>query len=324
MYYLTLGSLWKNENDYAIDFIKYHRKIGVEHFVIFNNADENDYSLEDLLKNEKDVEVIRFNPKVKQLHQEAWGKLIEYNQNKTKWLVLIDCDQALVPVKKSDVKEILKDYEEFACLQINWKSFGSSFQETRLPGSVYERFLYRAEADVIYNVHTQFICQPARTLGEKTPEPHYALFPEGEFSVNTNKERISADKIVELNPNTPLSFNVPPLYDVLYINHYTNKSKEEWLIKNNKGRADIIGEKIPSTQFDEYESVCNSVKDLDALKIWNYNKYLLELIKDKSKSLGAMLIAWENGYAESSIDIIRSLEQEIKDLSLELKKALND
>lgn len=271
MRYLTIGTLWKNENTYAIDFIKYHRKVGVEHFIIFNNADDGDFSLEELLIDEKDVEIVRFAPQVKQLHQEAWGQLIGYNQGKTKWLALIDADQALVPVKINDVKEVLKNYEQFACLQINWHSFGSSWHEKKEPGSVYERFLMRGEDNCIYNSHTQFICQPDRTLAVKTMEPHYALFPEGEFAVNTNKERISTEKIVALNPNTPLSFNIPPLHDILWCAHYTNKSKEEWVIKNNKGRADIIGEKMPTNQFDEYEAQCNCVIESRVLDIWKIN-----------------------------------------------------
>lgn len=269
MRYLTVGTLWKNENDYALDFIKYHRIVGVEHFVIFNNANENDYSLEELLKNEKDVEVIRFAPTVKQLHQEAWGAQIGYNQGKTKWLALIDADQALVPVKTDDVKQVLRDYEEFAVLQLNWHSFGSSWHENKMPGSLYERFLLRGEDHCIYNAHTQFICQPHRTLPIKTPEPHYALLPEGEIAVNTNKEIISDTKIVGLNLNTPLSFNIPPLHDIMWVAHYTNKSKQEWIIKNNKGRADIIGERMPFNQFDEYEQACNAVPEKRVLELWN-------------------------------------------------------
>lgn len=269
MKYLTVGTLWKNENYYALDFIRYHRVVGVEHFVIFNNAESYDFSLEELLKNEKDVEIIRFSPQVQQLHQEAWGQLIQFNQNKTKWLALIDADQCLVPVKTDDVREVLKDYEDYASLQINWKAFGSSYQEVKLPGSVYERFLLCGTPNNIYNYHTQFICQPNRTLPIKVNEPHYPLLPPGEISVNTNKEEISADKVIGLNPNTPLSFNVPTLHDVLWVAHYTNKSKEEWIFKNSKGRADIIGEKMPFNQFDEYEYVCNMDREERVLKLWD-------------------------------------------------------
>ena len=272
MKYLTVGSLWKNEHDYALDFLKYHRYVGVEHFVIFIDDIPGDFSLENLLKNESDVEIVRFSSPDKQLHQTVWGELIKRSQGKTKWLALIDADQCLVPVQTDDIRNILKEYENFACLQLNWKAFGSSFQEYKATGSVYERFLLCAETNSTYNYPTQFICQPDRTFPIKVIEPHYALLPLGEIAVNTNKEEISKDKVVAMNSNTPLSFNVPPLHNIMWIAHYTNKSKEEWIIKNNRGRADIIGQKMPFSQFDEYESECNSFKEERVLELWNKAK----------------------------------------------------
>lgn len=266
MKYLTLGSCLKKEESYIVDFVKYHRSVGVEKFVFF---DREYFPLYELIGKEPDVEIIHFPPGNENIHQEAWGQLIKYNQGKTKWLALIDADQALVPVKTNDVKDVLRDYEDFASLQINWRAFGSSFQEKRLPGSVYERFLMTGNDDCIYNTVTQFICQPDRTLPIKVKEPHYPLLPHGEISVNTDKIEIQVNKKALLNPSTPLSFNEPALYDVLWVAHYTNKSKEEWLVKNARGRADIYGAKMPTTQFDEYEVICNSKKETRVLELWN-------------------------------------------------------
>lgn len=268
-HYLTVGTLWKNEDSYAEDFLDYHKSVGVDHIVIF---DREYYNLNKLIGYRHDVDIVHFPEGNGNDHMEAWGKLIKYNQGKTQWLALIDADQCLVPTQIDSVKDILKNYEEFAALQINWRSFGSGGQETRINSPLYTRFVDTCEDQEIYNFHTQTICQPDRVLPIKTKEPHYVLFPEGEFAVNTNKERISENKVIDLNPNTPLSFNVPALHDILYVNHYTNKSKEEWLIKNSKGRADIPGMKMPIEQFEQYESVCNVKKDYRAFQLWE--KYI--------------------------------------------------
>jgi len=265
MKYLTVGSLLKNEESYMLDFIKYHRHVGVEHFVFF---DRDLIPLTKLLANEPDVEIHHFPEIPGNNHQEAWGQLIQQNKSKTKWLALIDADQALVPVKTNDVREILKDYEEFASLQCNWKAFGSSNSVLRHSGSVYQRFTLTSNPDSIYNAHTQFICQPDRTLGKKTEEPHYPILPDGEISVNTNKEEIDSTKSFNLNPNTPRSFNIPALHDVLWVAHYTNKSFEEFMTKNAKGRADVLGMTMPLRQFDEYEAVCNTHKETRAIELW--------------------------------------------------------
>lgn len=265
MNYLTLGSCTKHEESYIVDFIKYHRHVGVERFVFL---DREYHPLYELIGKEPDVEIIHFPETPENIHMEGWGKLIRHCKGKTKWLACIDLDQALVPVKTHDLREVLKDYEDFASLQCNWHTFGSSKLETRDPGSVYERFLLRGQSNVVYDLHTQFICQPDRTLGEKTKEPHYPLLPEGEISVNTNKEPIDPNKEVSLNPGSPLSFNYPALHDVMWIAHYTNKSKEEFINKNNKGRADIHGAKMPMNQFEEYDLWCNEVREERVLELW--------------------------------------------------------
>jgi glycosyl transferase family 2 len=264
MRFLTLGSCLKQEEAYILDFIKYHRYIGVQHFIFL---DREYFKLKELLKNEPDVEILFFPETVANNHQEAWGQLIAYNQNKTKYLALIDADQALVPVKSDNICEILSDYD-FASIQLNWKTFGSSYKLKKESGSVYERFLLCCSKDSQYSLPTQFICQPDRVLPIKTEEPHYPQLPKGELSINTNKQIIDSNKKIPMNPARPLIFNSPPLFDVMWVAHYSNKSKEEWLFKNAKGRADIIGTKIHTTQFDEYDKECNMEREERVLQLW--------------------------------------------------------
>src|SRR5271165_1416952 len=122
MRYLTLGSCLKNEEAYMMDFIKYHRYVGVEHFVFL---DRGFTELSNLLKEEKDVEIHHFPDIPVNIHAEGWAKLIGMNQGKTKWLALIDADQVLVPVKTDSVVDVMKNYEAYASLQCNWHTFGS-------------------------------------------------------------------------------------------------------------------------------------------------------------------------------------------------------
>ncbi len=254
MTYLTLGSCLKNEEPYMMDFIKYHRYVGVEKFVFF---DREFHPLSKLLANEPDVEIIHFPDVPENVHAEGWAKLILHNRWKTKWLALIDADQVLVPVKTNDVKEILKNYEEFASLQCNWHTFGSGGHINKGEGSLYERFLMRAVSNAGINAHTQFICQPDRTLPIRTKDPHHPQLPDHEVSVNTNKSRV-------IGP-----FSNPPLHDTLWIAHYISKSKEEWAIKNAKGRADIFGQKMPFDLFDHHDTFCNAEKEERVLQLWN-------------------------------------------------------
>lgn len=253
MTYLTLGSCLKNEEPYMKDFVKYHRHVGVERFVFF---DREYHKLKDMFKNDPDVEIHHFPDVPENVHAIAWANLIGINKGKTKWLALIDADQVLVPALTTDVKDILRNYEQFASVQCNWHTFGSSGHLTNTGEPLYERFLMRAESNAGINNHTQFICQPDRTLAERTHDPHHPRLPSGEQSVNTNQHPV-------VGP-----FNAPPLHNMLWIAHYISKSKEEWDIKNAKGRADIFGQKMPYDLFVEHDKFCNAVKETRVLELW--------------------------------------------------------
>lgn len=255
MDYLTIGTCWKDEHDYALDFVKYHKAVGVQKFIIFDQSDDFN-KIHDMFKSDPDVETVHFPRNPQNLHADAWGKLVGMGKNRTKWLALIDADQAIVPVKTNDIKDVLKNYEEFASLQCNWHTFGSSGHAEKENGSLYERFLMRAAPGEGINNHTQFICQPDRTLAERTNDPHHPRLPSNEQSVNTNKSPVHGP------------FNTPSLHDIMYIAHYINKSKAEWAIKNSRGRADIFGQKMPFHLFDEQDKACNAEKEERVLDLW--------------------------------------------------------
>lgn len=251
--YLTVGCCLKGEESYILDFIAYHRAVGVERFVFL---DRDYHPLHRMLDGQPNIVVLHYPEGQGRVHAQAWADLIFYNKAKTRWLALIDADQALVPVKTNDVREALHDYEGFASLQINWHAFGSGGAKVREPGSVYERFTRRANPGEPCNEHTQFICQPEHTLAERTDDPHHPKLPLGAVSVNTNKQPLDGP------------FNVPPLHDVLWVAHYINKSREEWEIKNAKGRCDIAGEAMPQNIWDEYEAIANAEDELRVLELW--------------------------------------------------------
>lgn len=256
MNYLTVASCTKNEEEYIIPFIRLGRFLGVQRFVFWDRTFE---PLNTLLNKQDfpDVEIIHFPESPHNVHAIAWAQAIRHTARTTKWLACLDLDQMLIPVKTDNICDILKNYEEYASLQCNWHTFGSGGQERREPGTLFERFLMRAVSQEGVNNHTQFICQPARARAERTDDPHHCKLQPNQISVNTNK------KIVQ-GP-----FNIPPLHDTMWVAHYINKSKEEFITKNNKGRADIFGAKMPFNIFDAHEAIGNAEKEERVLELWN-------------------------------------------------------
>lgn len=255
-HYLTVASCTKHEEEYIIPFIRLGRFLGVSKFMFWDRTFE---PLNSLLnkKDFPDVEIIHFPESPNNVHAIAWAEAIKRNTGKTHWLACIDLDQMLVPVKTNNICEVLKEYEQYASVQCNWHTFGSSGKEKREDGTLFERFLLRAKSQEGVNNHTQFICQPHRALAQRTDDPHHCKLKRGEVSVNTNKTVISGP------------FNIPPLHDTMFVAHYINKSKEEFIIKNNKGRADIFGQKMPFDLFDAHDAIANVEREERVLELWN-------------------------------------------------------
>jgi len=256
--YLTIGTLWKDEDSYAKDFVHYHRSIGVQRFVIY----DREYNrIHDMFRDDADVFVKHFPDNEFNIHSTAWAGLLNDCQSRsmypTKWLALIDADEVLVPVKTDDMKKVLKDYEDFAALQLNWHTFGSGGADEREAGSLYERFTMRAAPWEGINTHTQTIAQPDRCKAIKTADPHHVFVSDGEMAVNTRKDRV-------IGP-----FSKAPAHDIAWVGHYITKSRAEWAIKNAKGRADIWLEKMPFDMYEQHNSIANAEKEERVLELWN-------------------------------------------------------
>lgn len=256
--YLTIVSCIKDEESYIVDFVKYHRYVGVDKFIFFDRGTE----VKHLFSGDADIEITHF-PEPG-LQAEAFSEGIIRTKNQTFWAAFIDIDQALVPQTHNNVKEVLKDYESFASLQINWATFGSSGKEIRTIGSLYERFLMKAkdvggtinEDGYKYNPNyvTQSIVQPTRVIPSWI-DPHHPVLKKNEIAVNENKIKVDG----------PFC---EPSYKKLWCAHYYTKSKEEWAIKNAKGRADIRGRKIPFNIYEQYNEFCNAIEENRVLELW--------------------------------------------------------
>ena len=121
-------------------------------------------------------------------------------------------------------------------LGINWRCFGSGGQDTYEDKPVIERFTLRPE---IYkpNDHVKSIIRLDQRIYVGN-DPHYFNC---EFGTLGEKGNILSDAF------SPHSSNV------FCINHYLTKSKEEYLEKRGRGRADILKEEdiFDWTTFDE-------------------------------------------------------------------------
>jgi hypothetical protein len=128
---LTVVSFFRNTAPYLKEWIEYHHMVGVDHFLLYNDASTDNW--EELLKPYIDsglVEVFYW-PKNGPLWQKTQRAAFRDGLTRTKgvstWVALIDQDEFLFPKRDKTVTKCLrKYYSECQAVYINWRNFGTS------------------------------------------------------------------------------------------------------------------------------------------------------------------------------------------------------
>ena len=217
----------KNEAAYLLEWIAYHRAIGADHFLIYNNdsTDETPQILQCLDKSGI-ITYVEWPSQPNCNNQlEAYRDACKRLDGKCEWVAFIDCDEFIVPTQDSDLPSFLSKYEDVAGLAVNWKLFGSSGHLSKTEGLVMERFTRCASSD--FHMHQRFKTI-ARLKFLKDVGIHMCEFEPGETYCY-------ADRV--LTPKKRLGRGEHITYDLIQINHYFNKSRAEWDLKRARGRA---------------------------------------------------------------------------------------
>ena len=265
-YFLSLLCIIKDER-YLEEFIIYNHILGVEHFYIYDNE-----SKEPILSRlshpffKKMCTIIYFPGKAQQIN--AYHHCLKRVRNVTKWLIIIDGDEFILPKKHNSLRDFLDQYEEYAAIGINWMMFGSSFHNKIQPGFLINNYTY---CEGIQNQHIKTICKPNQVL--KFLDPHHVKLKNPKKYVDPYKRIISGP------------FNNEPTLDIIQINHYWGKSAEEHYEKQNRGRADaetksLVLNKNIHEKFNKIQSDFIIKKYLNPLKKLYYGLSInIELYK---------------------------------------------
>jgi hypothetical protein len=242
------------EEKYVDEWIQYYLYgLGFTKIYIYDNSDEN--SLKDLPKKYKNVAVIHFPGKVKQL--EAYNDWLTKNkalpnEERVKWCALFDTDEFLVLKKHANITEFLREYcssPDTGGIAINWYLYGDSNLKESTNEPVTKRFTWRGSN---VNEITKAIiqCENTKTINDIHGMNEY-----------TNQARLkdTAGKTLNagLNPGGPTN--------VAVINHYFSKTRPEYEIKRARGKADRTNIR-KNSEFDSHN--LNEVEDDSAYKIY--------------------------------------------------------
>lgn len=234
---LFIAAIVKNELNALLEWIAYHRVLGVNGFIIADNG-SNDGTRELLgsLAKLGIVTVIDYPTVGAQKPQlPAYEKILRTCPRDVDLLAFIDADEFLLPLEQEQLIPTLQGWfadDSVSAVALNWSNFGSNGEIFAEEGLVIERFT--KQAPQIFNVNHNFksIVRPART--ERFFNPHYANLRYGRYI------DVQGNDLV-LHPKHGNGVSAEVIWSGIRVNHYAVKSLEEFLLgKHLRGSAATV------------------------------------------------------------------------------------
>jgi hypothetical protein len=259
--FLSAFLRFKNEAKFLPEWICHHHLIGVEHFYLYNNNSDDNYS--EVLApfiNRGLVTLIEWphQPASPGAEHDCIAKCL----GRDEWLLCIDADEFVIPLKSSSLEDEIRRVNPKAALAINWRIFGSNGHKLS-PRMVLDSFTKRNEQT---NRHVKVIVRPDECV--KNINPHSWVYKMFKKAVDENQQPVYG------------SFNDYLPGERLTIHHYYSKSEEDYLRKCNPSWwADQAGLKFRTHQTDFLKKAMfenNDIEDLSALRFVTAVKSMLK------------------------------------------------
>ncbi|HWV28160.1 MAG TPA: glycosyltransferase family 2 protein [Dyadobacter sp.] len=250
-YYLSVCCIVKDENDYLAEWLDYHRKIGVEHFYIYDNGSKSPVRHAIAALGYSDWVTVTHIPG-QNMHVKAYQHCLDNFGYNSRWIGFIDMDEFIVPKNESaSLPGLLEKYENYGGLGLSWLIFGSNNHVEKPAGSQLENFTRRSEVSFPPNRHIKSIVQPR--FVQSAYKSHCFKFKPGYSCVNEHFvpiEEAWADVSV----------------DTIQLNHYYCRSLEEYRQKVERGISDTK-RKRKLEEFHNHDHESNVVEDTTILRV---------------------------------------------------------
>jgi len=266
-YYLGLVAILRGEDDYLVEWIEFHKMMGVNHFILYDNGLEKSSGLILHPYIERGIVThIPFSniPGLKDgrhadtlsLQQLAYADCIIRFRHHFQYLLQLDIDEFLFPKNHKTISEVLKSCNEdkISRIDVNWTNFGSNGHEAKPTGLVIENFTKSAES--IVNSTVKCIVNTK-----------YLSIQHMYSNVHRFSLRVSfKDIITKFLYGYPYILKGKNANNLFQLNHYITKSKKEFLDKGGKFKNGWQTGKKTKELYYKLNSQFNQIENTAILK----------------------------------------------------------
>ena len=185
---LAIGAIFKNEGPYILEWVAYHRVLGIDRFFVADNAsDDGSTELLAALDRAGILDHIPFPGTPGQPPQlPAYAEILRRHGEAADWIAFIDADEFLLPAPPlTSLRPVLATLDGLPgvrAVAVNWAAYGSAGAARAGSGLVIARFPARAPRDTLLNRHYKTILRPRAFAGvheNSAPLPAALRLPRG-------------------------------------------------------------------------------------------------------------------------------------------------
>lgn len=266
-YFLGIVAIFKGEDDYLVEWIEFHKMMGVQHFILYDNGLEKSTRkiLNPYIKSNLVTHIllphIEGSREGRHIHtastqQVAYADAIIRFRNNFQYLLQLDIDEFLFPKSHSSITEVLNKYDDkkLARIEVNWTNFGNNGHINKPDGLVIENFTKSGRGTIPNTVKS---ISNTRYLSR--------------FFIYTNIHRFShritiKDIFTKLFCGFPIIIKGNDSNKLFQLNHYITKSKEEFLAKNQKFKKGWQTGKKTLELYNKLNHKFNTIENSNVLR----------------------------------------------------------
>ncbi|MBK7380538.1 MAG: glycosyltransferase family 92 protein [Ignavibacteriales bacterium] len=247
MYNLIACAVSKCEGKYIKDWIDWHKKLGVEKFVIYDEG--SDHETLEVLQRDCWSGLVEYMPTTTHpVQYQAYTNCIQRYTGKADWILFLDIDEFINPfgLDNYDLRNLLVKFNHpnIGGVAFPWHCFGTSDSNKYEDRAVWKRITKRIhyeDPNCGHSKHIKSIMRPQCV--SNIDDPHWFKTKPGFHTVDMLYRPITISE--HRNNYLPM--------DKVVINHYITKTKEEWFNKVTRGSADYTQDSPRAKKLEQFE-----------------------------------------------------------------------